>query len=434
LSRVFVMLSFMAVRYGFKPYLQHKYPTIVKRQKFLFFDVGKKVYRDRWLSVYNKWSPYLYYGAAAVACVWMLVLLKSTVEKANDLSLSALERAEKAEAANEMSQAVYNLKVASSFTTDVRLVEDIQKKVEEMKASLTSQSTGLGKESTGRKQRGPDRTAVKRPDGMTEYIAGRYKKIQKLGQGGMGVVWLAEDNTLERRIAIKELPLQFAHDREFKERFFKRARLLARLTHPNIVQVYDIIEDSDAVYYTMEFVDGVSLDKTSKVPRLSMSAIIDYALQILKGIEYAHSMKIIHRDLKPMNIMVRNDGVIKIADFGLAKLMGSSPLTMAGTVMGSPMYMSPEQALGEDVDARSDLYSFSMILYELVTGSPAFKGSTKEVIAQQIRGVPAPPSSIMDIPHWVDDLIMKGISKDRSQRYQDASEMMAYITRHARDI
>ncbi|MCL5278184.1 MAG: serine/threonine protein kinase, partial [Deltaproteobacteria bacterium] len=326
------------------------------------------------------------------------------------------------------------LKVASSFTTDVRLVEDIQKKVEEMKASLTSQSTGLGKESTGRKQRGPDRTAVKRPDGMTEYIAGRYKKIQKLGQGGMGVVWLAEDNTLERRIAIKELPLQFAHDREFKERFFREARLLARLTHPNIVQVYDIIEDSDAVYYTMEFVDGVSLDKTSKVPRLSMSAIIDYALQILKGIEYAHSMKIIHRDLKPMNIMVRNDGVIKIADFGLAKLMGSSPLTMAGTVMGSPMYMSPEQALGEDVDARSDLYSFSMILYELVTGSPAFKGSTKEVIAQQIRGVPAPPSSIMDIPHWVDDLIMKGISKDRSQRYQDASEMMAYITRHARDI
>ncbi len=431
---LFVILSLLAIRYGFKPYLRHKYPTIVKKEKFLFFNVGRRVYRGKWVRVYNTWSPFLFSGTAAIACLWMLLLLKSTVERANDLSIAALEKAEKAQAADEMSQAIYYLKVASSFTADARLREDINRKIQEMKSSLASRTTGLGRTFPARAEPGLDKTAVQQAGGAAEFVAGRYRRVRKLGQGGMGVVWLAEDTTLERQIAIKELPLQLTQDRDLRDRFFREAKLLAKLTHPNIVQVYDILEDSGAVYYTMEFVDGLSLDRAAKTTRLPLTTIVGYALQMLKGIEYAHGMNIVHRDLKPMNIMVRNDGMIKIADFGLAKLVGSSSLTMVGTVMGSPMYMSPEQALGEDVDARSDLYSFSMILYELITGSPAFSGGTKEIIAQQIHAVPAPPSSILDVPRWIDDLIAKGTAKDKSQRYQNASEIMAAIEKHAGDV
>jgi serine/threonine-protein kinase len=262
----------------------------------------------------------------------------------------------------------------------------------------------------------------------------RYKKIKKLGQGAMGIVWLSEDTVLERQVAIKELPFHIAEDAEFKERFFREAKLLARLTHPNIVQLYDIIEDRDAIYYTMEYVEGASLDQVVKASRLPIDTILDYAMQILKGMDYAHSMKIIHRDLKPMNIMVRKDNIIKIADFGLAKLVGSSSVTIAGTVMGSPMYMSPEQAAGEDADERSDIYSFSMILYELITGTPAFTGMPRDVIAKQIQATPAMPSTLVSIPNWLDELIIKGLSKNREQRYQKISDMMTVIAGHKNQL
>ncbi len=432
---IFLLFSFIGIKYGLASYLQHKYPPVIKEDRIFGVRIpfAKRVYKDKWLTAYDKWSPYFYFTALGIACIWMVVLLKATAENANDLYMSALEKADKSEAENNLSQAIFNLKKASFFSIDPRVIEDINKKIERLKVSLASKSVLLDKTLQEEKQKASDKTVIKPKTGDTNDIAHRYRKINKLGQGAMGIVWLSEDTVLERRIAIKELPVQVAEDREFKERFFREAKLLAKLTHPNIVQVYDIIEDNNVVYYTMEYVEGQSLDKSLKDKKQSIDTVFDYALQTLRGIDYAHSMKIVHRDLKPMNIMVRKDGIIKIADFGLAKLMGSTSLTIAGTVMGSPMYMSPEQALGEDVDGRSDLYSLSMILYELVTGSPAFKGSTTEVIAKQIQGMPAPPSSIVNIPHWLDEFIMKGIAKDKEQRYQDASEMIAYITEHRAD-
>ncbi len=184
----------------------------------------------------------------------------------------------------------------------------------------------------------------------------------------------------------------------------------------------------------MEYVEGQSLDRLSKGARLPLNTTLDYALQILRGMEYAHRMKIIHRDLKPMNILVRKDNIIKIADFGLAKLVGSSGVTMAGTVMGSPLYMSPEQAMGEETDERSDIYSFSMVLYELVAGTPAFTGMPKDVIAQQIQAMPAKPSTVITVPRWIDDMIMKGLAKDKAQRYQSVSEIIAEITEKSRPV
>ncbi|MGC8685830.1 MAG: serine/threonine protein kinase, partial [bacterium] len=132
----------------------------------------------------------------------------------------------------------------------------------------------------------------------------------------------------------------------------------------------------------------------------------------------------------PMNIMVRKDNIVKIADFGLAKIIGSSSVTMAGTVMGSPMYMSPEQAMGEEVDERSDIYSFCMILYELITGAPAFTGAPKDVIVKQIQASPPKPSSLTDVPEWLEDVILKGLTKDKEQRYQHISDIINDIKEH----
>jgi len=431
---IFLIVSIIAIKYGLASYLKHKYPPIVREEKVLgIFDVGKKIYINRWQKVYNRWSPYFYITAVAITGAWMLILLKSTSEKAEFLSISAIEKADKAESMNDLSQAIYNLKNAAAFSLDDKQVDMINQRIDALKASLSSRQTNINKAYVEQTIVSVDKTVVKQSADTMDYIASRYKRIQKLGQGAMGIVWLANDTVLERQVAIKELPVQIAEDKEFKERFFREAKLLARLTHPNIVQLYDIVEDKDVLYYTMEYVDGVSLDKLYKTSKLSMDTILDYALQILKGMEYAHEMRIIHRDLKPMNILVRKDNIVKIADFGLAKLVGSSSVTIAGTVMGSPMYMSPEQALGEEADERSDIYSFSMILYELVTGTPAFTGTPKDVIAQQIQAPPPKPSSRVEIPDWLEGIILKGLAKDKGQRYQRISDIITELSKH-RDI
>lgn len=427
---IFLILSILAIHYELPVYLKHKYPPVVKEERLLgIFDVGKKVYISKWHSVYNKWSTYLYLISIGITAAWMLLLLRPSIESADNIAISSIEKADKAESENDFSKAIYNLKKAAALTLNDEQVKDINKRIEMLRSSLSTGSTTINKTLVGKMQEDPNKTVVKQQTDA-DWITNRYKKLRKLGQGAMGIVWLAQDTVLERQIAVKELPSQLAEDTEFKDRFFREAKLLARLTHPNIIQLYDIIENNGVIYYTMEFVDGVSLDKVYKTSNLSMSKIMDYAIQILKGMEYAHSMKIIHRDLKPMNIMIRKDNIIKIADFGLAKIIGSSSVTMAGTVMGSPMYMSPEQAMGEEVDERSDIYSFCMILYELITGHPAFTGTPKDVIVKQIQTPPTKPSSYSDIPEWLENLILKGLSKNKEQRFQNISEIVTEIMEH----
>ena len=429
---VFVIVSFITIKYGLTAYLKHKYPPIVKDDTVLGIRLpfAKRVYRERWLTAYDKWSLYFFLVATGIAGLWMFALLKSTSEVAHDLSMAALEKSDKAETGGDLSQAIYNLKVATSFSMDDALIDRMNQKIEKLKFSLSSRSALLSRTLDGQAPGEPGKTVVKQAAGPADPVVRRYKKIKKLGQGAMGIVWLAEDTVLERQVAIKELPIHIAEDAEFKERFLREAKLLARLTHPNIVQLYDIVEDRDAWHYTMEYVDGRSLDQVIKASKLPVDTVLDYAVQILKGMDYAHGMKIIHRDLKPMNIMIRKDNIVKIADFGLAKLVGSSSVTMAGTVMGSPLYMSPEQAMGEEADERSDIYSFSMILYELTTGIPAFTGAPKDVIAQQIQAMPEKPSSRVSIPDWLETVILKGLSKNKEQRYQRISDMLNDMTNH----
>lgn len=429
---LFLAAAVIAIEVLLPVYYKHKYPP-VKKSEYLggLFEIKHK--SDVWQKKYSTASFSWYLASLGIASVWMLVLLGPALDDAEKLSTSAVRKAEEAESRGDFSQAIYHLKTAAALSVDERTRKDREDRVRRIQEILNNKNLN-GAVSSSLSGAAPDKTVVHGSGSTAPLIANRYKRIRKLGQGGMGIVWLAEDTVLERQIAVKELPVQFTRDEEFKDRFFREAKLLAKLTHPNIVQVYDIIDDQHAVYYTMEFVNGEPLDKIAGATGLPRDKVIEYAVQMLKGIEYAHSMQIIHRDLKPANIIVRKDGIVKIADFGLAKLLGSTSLTMAGTVMGSPMYMSPEQAVGEEADERSDLYSCSMILYELVSGSPAFKGSTTEVIAQQVRGVPALPPAIASAVPWLNKMIIKGLAKDRNRRYQSASEMIGFIEKHRNDL
>ncbi len=426
---IFLLIAVIGIKHELPVYLKHKYPPVKKEKRFLGL-IETEHHSKKWLVEYDKWSFYLYLLTIGLAVPWALLLLKSTLSEADGLVKESFEKAERAEKQRDLSSAIYNLKTALSFVTDPQISSDIENKIDKLKSTLGSIINPTMTIVSETPENAGETTVVKQPSIEAGIILNRYKKIRELGRGGMGVVWLAEDKVLERQVAVKELPIQFSNDTEFKNRFLREAKLLAKLTHPNIVQIYDIIEDTKGLYYTMEFVDGDSLDKASKNSKMQLKSILDYAEQILMGIEYAHGMKIIHRDLKPMNILLRPDGILKIADFGLAKILGSASFTMAGTIMGSPRYMSPEQAMGEDVDERSDIYSFSMIIYELVTGKPAFTGSTSEVMAKQIRMFPPVPSTVAKIPAWLDGFIMKGIEKDKVKRYQTAAAMLEVLNAH----
>src|SRR3954469_17906925 len=207
------------------------------------------------------------------------------------------------------------------------------------------------------------------PDTMVD---GRYRALKRLGAGGMAEVWCAEDEVLGRRVALKLLGGRFATDPEFRERFRREAQAAAGLTHPNIVGIFDRSEWEGTPYIAMELVDGQTLKEvvTQRGP-LPPNVAVELTEQILRGLGYAHKRGIVHRDVKPQNVILDPDGQAKVADFGIARA-GNSEMTEAGAIVGTVQYLSPEQANGDPVDARSDLYSTGIVLYELLTDHPPF--------------------------------------------------------------
>ncbi|MGA8265734.1 MAG: protein kinase [Ignavibacteriaceae bacterium] len=253
-----------------------------------------------------------------------------------------------------------------------------------------------------------------------------YKIIDKLGQGGMGVVYKAEDNKLKRDVAIKFLPRQIASQKEEKERFKVEARAAAALNHPNIATIYAIEEADDEAFIVMEFIDGRELkDKIAGGP-VKINESLDIAKKIADGLRAAHSKGIVHRDIKSSNIMITSDGQIKIMDFGLAKITGSGLMTKVGTTMGTAAYMSPEQATGEKVDERTDIWSLGVIFYELLTGELPFKAEYEAAWNYVILNKdPLKPSELdRKIPANVDSLVLKMLEKDRGKRYSSADEII----------
>jgi serine/threonine-protein kinase len=271
-------------------------------------------------------------------------------------------------------------------------------------------------------------------------LGGRYELDGVVGRGGMAEVYRARDIRLDRIVAIKTLRADLARDQIFQARFRREAQSAASLNHPSIVAVYDTGEDMATgfavPYIVMEFVDGRTVrDLLQEGHRLLPERSLEIIDGVLRALDYSHQAGIVHRDIKPGNVMVTRNGDVKVMDFGIARAMSDAQATMTQTaqVIGTAQYLSPEQARGERVDSRSDLYSTGCLLYELLTGRPPFTGDSPVAIAyQHVRENPVPPSRVdPDVPAWADAIVLKAMAKSPADRYQTAADMRADLQRAA---
>ena len=263
-----------------------------------------------------------------------------------------------------------------------------------------------------------------------KILGGRYEIIEKIGNGGMATVYKAKCLVLKRYVAVKVLREEFTTDNEFVRRFNVEAQSVASLTHPNIVSVYDVGHDGDLYYIVMELVKGKTLkDIIVEDKVLGWKWSVKIAIQIASALEVAHKNNIVHRDIKPHNIIITEDGVAKVTDFGIAKAVSNSTITAFGATIGSVHYFSPEHAKGGITDAKSDLYSLGVVLYEMVTGKVPFDADTPVSVAlMHMQQEPLPPSDINpNVPQSVSQIIMKAMQKDPALRYNSATEMKASL-------
>jgi eukaryotic-like serine/threonine-protein kinase len=278
---------------------------------------------------------------------------------------------------------------------------------------------------------------------------GRYKIKKLLGKGGMGEVFQADDTELERSVALKVLPTELANDSERIARFIREAKVISALNHPNIFTIYEIGKADETHFIATEYVEGETLHSRLKREAMSLKSVLDIAVQIASALDAAHRALIVHRDIKPENIMIRPDGFVKILDFGIAKLIenhsettateaghSSKDLTRDGAIAGTASYMSPEQARGSKIDARSDIFSFGAVLYEMLAGSQLFKGeNAAEIINSITKKEPLLiDESALEIPDELKRIIKKTLQKDRRARYQTANDLLLDLKDAKQDL
>ena len=280
--------------------------------------------------------------------------------------------------------------------------------------------------------------AAEQKQSMLGNTLGHYRIVSLLGAGGMGEVYLAEDTRLKRKVALKLLPAHFTADRDRARRFEQEARAASALNHPNIITIHEIGEIGETHYMVTEFIDGEVLRARLSHGRMELPSALEVTLQVTSALAAAHEAGIVHRDIKPENIMLRRDGYVKVLDFGLAKLAepparvidAQAPTaggvsTEIGVVMGTARYMSPEQARGQKVDARSDIFSLGIVLYEMITGRVPFEGPTSsDVIAAILDKNPSPLTQYLpEVPVELERIVAKAMRKDREERYQTINDL-----------
>ena len=270
---------------------------------------------------------------------------------------------------------------------------------------------------------------------------GRYEIRSKIGEGGMGEVYLAQDTKLDRKVALKILPAEVAAHPDRMKRFVQEAKAASALNHPNIITIYEIEQIDSVNFIATEFIDGVTLRQRSRKASMKIGEVLDVAIQTASALSAAHAAGIVHRDIKPENIMPRRDGIVKVLDFGLAKLTERLPPdsvdmeaptravvnTESGMVMGTAIYMSPEQARGLQVDTRTDIFSLGVVLYEMVAGRLPFEGSTSSEVVASILSEKEPQPLARysrEVPAELERIVSKALRKEREQRYQTTKDLL----------
>ncbi len=265
---------------------------------------------------------------------------------------------------------------------------------------------------------------------MTGKTVSHYKILEKLGGGGMGVVYKAEDTKLKRTVALKFLPPEWTRDEDAKDRFMHEAQAASALDHNNICTIYEVDETEDGqLFIAMALYEGETLkDKIERGP-LKVQDAIELSVQIAQGLARAHEEDIVHRDIKPANVIITNRGEVKILDFGLAKLAGRTMLTKEGTTLGTVAYMSPEQTQGANIDHRSDIWALGAVLYEMVTGHQPFQGDYEQaVVYSTLNEDPQPPKELRsEIPEELQKIILRALEKEPNARFQVADEVLQQL-------
>src|SRR5574341_1251195 len=271
---------------------------------------------------------------------------------------------------------------------------------------------------------------------MIGQTISHYKILEKIGEGGMGVVYKAQDTKLDRTVALKFLPEHLLYDPTAKARFIQEAKGASAINHPNISTIYEIDEAGGKSFIAMEYIDGKPLNEWLEKKELSTSEVLEVAMQICEGLNRAHQSEIVHRDIKPENIVVAKDGLVKILDFGLAKLKGASKLTQTGMTTGTVAYMSPEQAQNEEVDQRSDIFSLGVVLYEMLAKRVPFEGKhSAAIIYSIINEKPQPLTRFNNkVPLKLQEIVDKTLAKEKGERYQHADELLADLKRCRREL